>query len=249
MSRQVTHAFTLIEVVLAITLTLGLVGSALSFNHYVQSVKRDVLGDVEAAMAQQRAMELMTCELRSAFLPTLPQRDTSAAPVGLKGSAQQVDFLSTTLPGATAWLTPERHEAGMTPQGDVQWVTYRIRQGADKDGKATNAGLERLSLAVIPLGGEGVSSPTESDLVAPGVHFLHLRYHVGNGSSGGFSGTPENGWSDNWDGSLPLAVEITMGRRPLADGEDVQEYLAHNEVNTRVVYLPSTGIAPLGGQP
>ncbi len=39
--RRVRRAFTLIEVLLAIVLTVGLVGAALGFNQYVQSVKRE----------------------------------------------------------------------------------------------------------------------------------------------------------------------------------------------------------------
>ena len=236
------RAFTLVEVVLAISLTLGLVGAALSFNHYVQAVKRDVVADVDATMGQQRAMELMTCELRCAFVGLLETDPTS-----FWGSGQEVDFLSTTLPGAAAWLAPEQHSAQMPPQSDVQRVTYRIRYGQTDDGAAVVEGLERVSLSVTPAAGDAESpSPAQIDLVAPSVRFVRFRYHVGDTSSGEFSGVTDNGWVDDWLGGPPLAVEITMGRNPLADGQDVYEYLAGNETFRRVVYLPGTTLDPLG---
>lgn len=239
--RTHRQAFTLVEVVLAISLTLGLIGAALSFNHYVQTVKNDVLSDVEASTAQQRAMELMTCELRSAMVPMLSR--PGAPPLfGMVGSNNEVAFLSTLVPGASAWLPPEQHTAEMPVQGDVQRVMYRIRYS--EEGAASNDGLERISQSA--LAADDDRSPAMVDLVAPGVHFLRLRYHVGDPASGQFSGVSDNGWVDTWQGALPLAVEVTMGQNPLGEGQDVNEYLASNETFRRVVYLPGTTIEPLG---
>lgn len=86
------------------------------------------------------------------------------------------------------------------------------------------------------------------DLVAPGVHFLHLRYHVGDPDrpGSGFSGATESGWVDSWQSNLPLAVEITMGAAPMADGQSFDDYVAKNEVFRRIVFLPGSRIPPVG---
>jgi hypothetical protein len=115
-----------------------------------------------------------------------------------------------------------------------------------EDGTTHNDGLERVSLSWLP-GVDEDSSPAMADLVAPGVHFLRLRYHVGDPANSGYSGPIDNGWVDDWQGGLPLAVEITMGPNPIADGQDINDYLAANETFRRVVYLPGTRIAALGG--
>lgn len=247
MKPRRSTAFTLLEVVLAIGLMVGLIGAALALHRHVQDVKGDLMADAEFTMTRWRVMDRLTAELQAALLEvrTAEPAAVAAPRGGLSGSAEQLDFFCARLPGTGAWL--DRRGAAWPPEHDVQQVEYRLRYSEGGDGQSRIDGLERASRHVAPAGAAAVD---QVDLIAPGIRFFRVRYHMGDptDSAGAFAGVTEDGWVESWSGGdLPLAVELTLGRQERPGDMEPTEYLAQYPTFRRVVHLPGSRLRPVRG--
>jgi hypothetical protein len=200
------RAFTLIEVVLAISLALTLLVALLLFYRETTTV-RDAIGEqVEIVGSERSVMDHMTSELRC----SIPNPLAGAA---FQGSNTGMRFSTTVLPEADAWAVPSALDSQSGPSGsDREIVGYQVRVSEDEDGNPVVEGLERTSQRLVAaVTVEGVD--TESQLVAPKIQFLHLAYWDGAA------------WVESWSGSgLPAAVEIVMGLQPLPTGVEPADY-------------------------
>ena len=229
------RGFTLLEVVLSISLVLGMMGGLLAFQSYALDVRKAVGEDARRIAAGRRVMDRMTAELRGA----------STSPflgIGLRGQADQMQFITAAVPGAGSWIEPEPDADPIPPEHDLRLVGYRLRTATDEqgrplldeDGNVVIEGLDRTSqkLLTAPRVEEGETlaevQQIEVSLVAPQFKFLRFRYWTGDTWIGAWSG-----------GDLPQAVEITLGVEPLPAEVDVEEYLQAHETLRRVVYLPA----------
>jgi len=249
MNRPKAHGFTLLEAVLAVTLTVALVGGALAFYQHVGDVRRSVLAQAEYAAADRGVMDRLTGELRSA-------RAHSLMPVGIVGDNDRIDLMTIALPGALPWTDEDEDE--VTPSHDVRMVGYRLKTYEDDDGEYHNDGLQRSCqyLLAEEMAEEGREILTE--VVAPPVKFVRFRYHDGSG------------WVDAWPAQLadeeflaeleaepgaaaalrgagmPLAVEITLGAEPMPDDMEAEDYLLEYPTSRRVVYIPGSKLGAMG---
>jgi type II secretory pathway pseudopilin PulG len=232
-------AFTLVEVVLAISLILGLVITLLAFYRDAMDVRASVTDEADLLATQRNLMDGLTNELRTAL--AYPGQN-----IGMQGSNGQINFLSAVLPGKAVWSAQDPMGPAPAPEQDLQVLIYRLRIDANYD-PVMILGLERLCQrnlsALTPGAGQQVR------LVSPRIQFLNFRY---------FDGTT---WQDSWQpgqapsstdanaapaGPLPMGVEIILGTDPIPDEMDLEQYLLNYPTFRREVFVPA-GAGPLSG--
>ena len=226
------RAFTLVEVILAVSLTMGLVMAALAFYQQIISTRQafaDRLGTVEVTAARRAVMERMTGELRSAIVYPFLQ-------MGLKGDSEGMQFMVASLPGQGVWADEDISDIPAMPQHDVRIVGYRLRRSEDPNtGDEIIEGIERTEQTVIATEIVDEDIDLTATLVAPSFHFLSLRYWDNQSGE----------WLETWDGGdVPLAVEVVIGIEPLPEDTEPAEYPF--ETFRRVVYVPA-GKTSFGG--
>lgn len=222
---------TLLEVVLAIALTVGLMGMALGFYRQVVDVRRDFSGQlstVQATASRRMVMDRITDELRTAIVYPFLQ-------IGLSGQAMEMQFMTAALPGPAAWATEDITDDPVPPEHDIQLVGYRLRIGEDEDGLEVVEGLERTVQKIVSAQVAEEGEEIQGCLVAPQYKFVSFRYWDNEAGE----------WLDTWEGDdLPLAVEILLGAQPLPEDLEPQDY--PYPTFRRVVYVPG-GNRSFGG--
>ncbi|MCD6364269.1 MAG: hypothetical protein J7M14_00160 [Planctomycetes bacterium] len=229
------NAMTLLEIVLALTIVVGVMGGLYGFYSHVLSTCRAVRDAAEQIAAVRIVMDRMTAELRSAKVYPFVN-------FGLEGMRDNTRFVTTVLPGPAAWAVRSATEEPVPPEHDLQLVGYRLRTTEVAGEETIVEGLERISQKVIAAPDAEEGEEIEVAFLTSHVKFLSLRYWTGNG------------WQDTWNGpDLPGAVEIVMGFEPLEEGISPDEY--PYETFRRVVYVPGgvragrgTVVRGLGGR-
>ncbi|MFB3894576.1 MAG: hypothetical protein ACE15C_21450 [Phycisphaerae bacterium] len=229
-----SSAFTLLEVVLAVTLGIGAVAGVLAFYQHVMWVRATVFKDVQVVSSQRLVMEKLTDELRGSMVyPFLG--------MGLSGQSGQVQFVTAAVPGPSAWAVRQNTDDPIPPEQDLQIVTYSLQipvddRGSpltDEQGNIIINGLQRACQKVVnSTNVEGQQG--ETVLLAPSIKCLYLRYWDGAA------------WAASWGGrDLPLAVEVTLGTAPMPDGMTLEQYQEQYSFFRRVIYVPG-GMKALG---
>ncbi len=232
--RAPRSAFTLLEVVLAISIAVGILVAALAFHHQATVLRANLLDEAERLAAVRQIMDRLAADLRVA-----PVHNH----VGFTGDSNSLRFVTTRLPLATAGF-----------DSDLRRVTYR----ATFSGDATNltvSGLTRadepaVELIASPLAPVPAATPasepigdaaeeiaagvTNAPTVATGaaeplteaIRFLNFRFWDGTA------------WRDSWSGvAPPPGVEVSLGFEPLP--ADTTPDLYPGEVFRRVIFLPA----------
>jgi len=225
---------TLLEVILAVALTVGIVGSIMGFYDHALKVRDSLEHRARQIEAARLVMNLMTNELRSAMSYEFLQ-------MGVEGQADEIRFISASVPGPAAWALRKPTEEPIPPEQDVQIIGYRLRiVEDDQTGQPVPAGLERTWQKLLTARQAEEGREIQTDLLTEEIAYLHLRYWQ------------DGQWSESWTGGdLPQAVEITLGTEPLPAGMAPADY--PYAVLRRVVYLPGSrsaaregGTGPLG---
>jgi prepilin-type N-terminal cleavage/methylation domain-containing protein len=227
-SRDTHHAFTLVEVLLAVGIIAGLLVVVLYFYQQATQLRTELLLDTERSSSARLLMERLTSELRAARAHTFYA-------VPLVGGATWLQFITTDLPSQTAWRGEHLGRVSR-PETDLKLVSYRKEVSLED----TNVvGLARSEEPLVELRTPGVnesvvvvpSSETNkpnSVVVTEAFHFVRFRYWDGHA------------WTESWNSTLlPGAVEVMLGSEaPPAEAEP-GEYTG--EVFRRVIYLPGSG--------
>ena len=141
-----SRAFTLIEVVLAVGLTMGIVLAALAFYQQIIDTRQafgDRLQTAEVTAARRTVMDHMTDDLRSAIVYRFLQ-------MGLTGGPDGMQFMVAGLPGQDIWATGEPTDNPPEPQEDVRIIGWRLRIDEDANtGDEVIEGIERTVQKVI----------------------------------------------------------------------------------------------------
>lgn len=221
------RGFTLLEVILALGLAIGIIAMLLSFYNTMQRVRQTLISQAQYCASQRMIMDRLTNELRMAMAYQLLSS-------GLEGQPDQIRFVSTCVPGPAAWAVRKSTDDPIPPEQDLQIVGYRLRTVDDETtNKPIVVGLERTCQKTLAARtaeeGQGVALA----LLAPTIKFLSFRYWTGSD------------WATTWgDKNLPMAVELTTGAQPLPDGTDPKDYPF--ETFRRVIFLPGADPAPRG---
>jgi len=236
--RRARPGFTMIEVVLAVSLSLALVIALLAFYKQVTDVRAAVHAEARIVGEEQTIMDLMTQDLRSAMVSPL-------AGMGIDGNTSgQFRVATASLPGGISWVVQNVTSTEQyPPQADVQIVGYRLRIEEDDQGQQVVTGIERTcqrtpTLQTAVEATDATSFPLTADiqvtLLSAGMRFLYLRYWDGSA------------WQEAWSsGDLPGAVEINLGRDPLPDGTEPSAY--PYTMFQRVVCVPVSAKSSTGG--
>ena len=217
------RAMTLLEVMLAVAILVGMMGAVYSFYRGVLASRDRIVLAAAQAAGQRVAMARITAELRSA-------RTIPVLKVGLKGDADRMSFAAAVLPGPGVWNPRGSGRTVPGPQHDLQLVGYRLRTVEGPSGETQFEGLERTCQRAMTAREAEEGKEIEVSLLTPHVKYLRLRYWDGSG------------WLDGWGGGdLPGAVEITLG---FAAGDEGGE--APEQTSRRVVYVPTGAKAARG---
>jgi prepilin-type N-terminal cleavage/methylation domain-containing protein len=237
------RGFTLMEVILAIALTVLLTGMMFSVWKGGLKARNHAYGAMDKALARRLVMKQITEDLQGAMA-------VSFMKLGMQGTSQEATWATVILPPARAWAAHSMLENAPIPPTDLQRVIYRLRTGEDEEGEPVIEGIERVVQKVldvsspipsanvmndfdnpIDLGDEEEELEEEekelfdSRLLADGLNYIAFRYFDGSA------------WQESWtQPTLPVAVEITIGDSPLEEGVDPEEY--DGDISRRVVYLP-----------
>lgn len=204
----------------------------LAFYQQVSSVREDFgdqLRSVRVASAHRAVMDRITEELRSAVVHPFLQ-------MGMEGGQTELRWAMAAVPGAPAWAMVNATDKPVTPEQDIRMVGFRIRQYEDEYGNWVIEGLERLEQKVLTAQVVEEGEQIRSTLLAPQYKFVSFRFWDAAGQQ----------WVTGWSGrELPAAVEILLGKEPLPEETQVEDY--PYETERRVVYLPGVKRAASAG--
>ena len=245
MRRRTPNAgLTLLEVILAITLVILLVGAVYAFQYNILSRRDHNQRQNEAIFARRRVMDLMAAEVQSTlFYPMLQ--------MGVEGTEERINFMRAVIPSNAVFLEQstatgtaigdlwqygeeeESETAAFDPQHDVQLVGYRLYRYEDEEGVEQVGGLERTCQRTLQAQTSEEGENIEVSLLTEHVKFLNIEYYDGTQ------------WVGSWQGEdLPVAIRISIGTQPLEEGASPEEY--PYETTSRVVALASADPAGEG---
>ncbi len=239
------NAFTLVELILAVSMAIALTLAMLWFYDHTAATRDNVMDEKRRVGTRRAVMDRVTNELRSAL-------SVSFLRIGLTGQSDSMTFTTVALPGEAAWAVRTSTEDPIPPEQDLVLLTYRLRIEEDENGDDQIVGLEKGIQKIITAraaeeavadatGTEPLESEDDEEaeiqttLVSSDFKFLRLRYFDGRE------------WVPEYQGTtLPLAVDVAFGYEPLPDGTDPDDY--PHELIHRVIYLPgSTATQEDGG--
>lgn len=243
-------AFTLLEVVLAIVIAVGLLTGVLLFFRQAASLRNQVFRQADQISAIRLLMDRMALELR-----TLPASVGDEARL-LHGDSSSLHLLRTSVPSQTAWLGGPLGRASIA-EADLVEVTYRQITDTNHSGifreelcftPRTTLNTNLFAEPESPLNPPNKSPAvmnTVSEIVQPPlteeIHYLRFRYW--NGSL----------WLDSWSAkNPPLGVEISIGIEadPNSDSTEPNASATENrseypyELFRRVIAIPTASKIP-----
>ena len=205
-----SRGFTLIEVVLAIVIAVGLFTGVLVFYRQAATIREEILRKADALAAVRLVMDRMSTELRTA-----PPATAGLAVVS--GDSRSLRMIHTTVPSRTPW---RGGTLGRAAFAETDWVevTYRCSSDTNQPGlfrqeRVHTAGAvisTNLPTEIGPEIPEGTNAPAAllGSPLSEAVAHLRLRYWDGSR------------WPGAWSRPQPpAAVEITLGLEAI-DAED-----------------------------
>lgn len=233
------RGFTLLEVLLALSIAIGLLAVVLHFYQQIARLRDATLADTSKLAALRLSMDRIAAELRTA----------SARPGTFRGSAQDLEFVRNTPTDPARWPRSTNNPSA-APSSPSRHIAYRL-SGTNELGLAS--GVERSEEPTINASTDDTSdeslddlvglaepapAPTETtSVVIPELRHLALRYW--NGAA----------WLDAWSApQLPRGVEITLAADPVP--ANAAPGTLPSELFRRVVALPcSTPITDTNAPP
>lgn len=230
------RAFTLLEVILAIVLAVGILLVVLYFYQQSAELRTQLIEESERIAAARLVMDRLTSELRCV-------NGLSASRIAFAGTASSMRYVMTALPSHSTWGGGTAGSQ-VAPETDLKLVTYSL--GSARDGTNLLAtGLVRLEQATVETRPRATTTMTNESPAAteakpareePGpepmtdaIRFLRFRYWNGED------------WQETWtEIDLPKAVEISLGGEPLPEKVEPDNYPF--DLFRRVIYLPGNAV-------
>ena len=220
------RGFTLIEVVLAVAIAVGLLVVTLTFHQQATVLRGQLLDESERLAAVRQVMDRLAADLRTA----VPHGRS-----GFSGDALSLSFVMADLPLQSGRL-----------ETDLRRLTYR----ATVAGEGTNAAISGLTRSAEPLadllpvarspllaGATGDTNALATAVVEPfteAIRFLQFRFWDGAA------------WAETWSNTTPPpGVEISLGFEPLPPDAAPDKYPF--EIFRRVIFLPCGESPPAAG--
>jgi type II secretory pathway pseudopilin PulG len=220
--------FTLIEVVLAISIAAGILVVVLLFYHQTESLRSRLLEETSRLATMRLVMERLSAELSTARL-------CEPHGQGLSGGADNIQFVKLGFPNPWDRTNASSSFSSGSP---LRVVSYSLLQDTNNQ---TESGLLRseealaksfsISTNLLATNDPSAALPVGTAVprkgsVASQIQFLRFRYWDGST------------WSEAWSAPvLPMGVEVSLGRDPLPPELTADEYPF--ELFRRVIYLPN----------
>ena len=231
------RAFTLVEVVLAIGIAIGVMVVALYFYHQASQLRAQLIEQSEQISETRLLMERITLDLRVAHAQPL---------LTFQGSNAFLRFAMLNVPAVGAGLS-DSNAPGSRRATDLSVVAYEVGSVLQGTNRLVT-GIHRTERPFQVFGGSATPPLALSTNLAGSEGVLETHHRLGRPitervrylSFGFWDGV---GWKDRWASTrLPQAVRLTMGWKPLANGATEGDY--GGELFRRVVVLPGYGVTP-----
>lgn len=234
--------FTLVEVVLAIVIAVGLLSGVLLFYRQAATLRADILHQTDQISALRLVMDRIASELR-----TIPASAGKGVHL-LQGDSHSLRLLRTGVPSRSPW---RGGTLGRTAVAEADLVEVLYRSVADTN----EGGIYREEHAFTP--GAAVSTNLVTEVEAPSTNSVpgmtasplteeirYLRFRYWDGSQ----------WTSTWErDNPPRGVEVTLGIEPLPEESNLDASSATPEtpedypfeVFRRTIAIPTaTGPGP-----
>jgi len=221
-ARRPASAFTLLEVLLAVVICVGLFFAVLSFYRGTAQVRDQAQRAVSRLSAVRLVMQRLDTELQtlhSAF----------------RGDSNSLEFVRTTLPRTDEW---DGGELGRVRRANSDLLKVRYR------GPATNgvALFRDEQPFVTPRESEEAAANLElieaeqgrlPPVLSREIRYVRFRYRSGAD------------WLENWSSNRPpAAIEVNLGNEPLPEDADFADY--PHELFRRVIHIPAAAPGAAG---
>ena len=223
-SRKNSHAFTLLEVLLAVAIAVGMLAVLLFFYTQTANLRVQLFYETSKTSAARLLLDRLTTELTSA-------RRCDSVQVGLNGGPDRIEFVRLDLPNSGSWTNSPNPALAM-PSTPFHLTRYAALRAL---GSTNVSGLTRSEE---PLQKRTVELPDESPTAATNTvaarrdpvsidQFQFIRFRYWNGTA----------WLGSWVApELPAGVQVSLGAEPLPEGTSPDEY--PYELFRRTIYLP-----------
>ena len=215
--RSKTSGFSLLEIILAITIAVGLLVVALLFHRQATLLRSALLEQSERLAAVRQIMDRLSADLKSVAIATN---------LSFFGDGSNMRFVVTGLASVSS-----------RPETDLRSVLYSSISAVDGT-NSVMTGMSRVEqplidviativppLLVTDVAETNVVLISDSDPMTESIRFLRFRY---------LDGTQ---WKDQWSGTAPPpGVEISLGFDPIPDDATPDTY--PYEVFRRVIFVP-----------
>ena len=221
--RRRARGFTLIEVILAISIAIAILVAALFFQSQASNLRGQLLDEADRIASIRLVMDRLTTELRAAFV--VPQ-------YGFAGDATSMTFVTAAAPalpgrsGGTSARTDLRlvaYSLGRSVEGTNEIVSGLIRS----EQPLVEKPVARTAFAIAPAP-EATNSPARGpEPLTDLIRFVRIWYWDGSE------------WSATWNSpDLPRGIEINLGAEPLPEDGALADY--PGDLYRRVIYLPAS---------
>ncbi len=235
LTQRPQTAFTLVEVVLALWIALGILLVLLYFYHQATNLRSQALEQTERIAAARLVMDRITSDLRT-FQPESEWGRT------FLGTSTSIEFVKTDVPSFAAWSGGTLGRADY-PATDLKVIKYRLEPlGLTNGGGLVRSEEPLVRKRTAPVAEQAASTNglpvVEGPPVIQELQFLQFRYWDGRA------------WLDAWSSARgPRAVEIRLAGEPLTNETTSVEAAVDPEVDSdvevfrRVVCLPEPLLA------
>ena len=254
--HRLVDAFTILEVMLAIVITTGLLATAMYYYQQAARFRNDLLEETERIGSARLILDRLSTELRcSLYHP--------ARSVGAKGGADWIEFLKSSVPSQASWRVQTESESPTYPETGYRLIRYELLKkpllSGSLDNEANQQMVEQMTSQTVRRSGDtsDVLAPlmqgdainrierrllsakaSTNNVVAVRINpvritdqLKYLKFRYLNGSA----------WVNTWPGpQLPLGVEVSLGIAAMSATNLLEEYTNH--VFRRVVPIPSSAV-------
>lgn len=223
--KGANQAFTLVEMILAIGIAVGLLIVALLFYRQAADLRAQILQESERISTVRLILDRMAADLRSALPGSGSGREfqgETASMVFTKSPSAAPDAGATVLPGS---LVRVAYTVLLSNEGTNRWVRGIQRSEEPLGSSRSVSSFSGVGTNAMIGGVLDVTNRVEVPWTEL-VRFARFRYWDGAV------------WQEGWtNASPPAGVEVSLGFDPLPEGISLDEY--PYEQFRRVVFLPA----------
>lgn len=231
-----TGGFTLIEVILAIGIAIGILVVAFYFYSQTAELRTQLLAESERVSAVRLVMDRLTADLRCAY-------GTFSSGSGVSGDVGSLKIVKTELPSRGAWSGGQLGRA-VTVETDLKLVSYSVSSSLEGTNQVVT-GLIRAEEPLVQKRPQVIEARRANQVavqvepenqrgpepLTDAIRFVQFRYWDGSN------------WRESWSGTeLPRGIEVSLGGESLPEGSTAEDY--PYEVFRRVIYLPGSQVNP-----